>query len=137
MARVQVSVEKFLPVSAETVWAIVGDFGGLATWHPYVPNCELSEDGLVRTIAIPPTPAVERLDAAASGPMLHVYTVDAGPMPMTDYRAEMGVREEEGGALLFYRSTSEPVGVDAAKLEAMLRKFFEAGFQAVAAKLSV
>lgn len=137
MSTVSVLVEKYMAATPEAVWAIVGDFGALAQWHPYVPNCELSEGGTVRTIALPPTPAVERMDVAASGPMLHVYTVDSGPMPMTNYRAEMGVRPEGDGAVLFYRSTSEAVGVEDAKLEKMLSKFFDAGFSAVATTLGV
>ncbi len=46
MAQAAASVD--LPVPADRVWALIGGFGSLPDWLPYIPRSELSEGGRVR-----------------------------------------------------------------------------------------
>jgi ADP-heptose:LPS heptosyltransferase len=39
----EAKVEKSVAASAEKVWVAVGDFCGIASWHPAVAKCVLSE----------------------------------------------------------------------------------------------
>jgi len=125
-----------VPISAtaDAVWAVVGDFGALADWHPLVPNCRWSEDRAARVIDVPGMKVVETLDRAASPAMGHAYTVDKTPMPVTDYAAVVEVIAHEEGCALHYRSTFTPVGVSDADAAAMLVGFFTMGFDAVATR---
>jgi hypothetical protein len=129
---VEVEVHKKLSADIDDVWSVVGPFESLADWHPLVPSCEMSEDGTVRTIDVPPEPAVERLFPDRGGDYSYVYTVESGPMPMKDYEATLGVREAVGGCVLYYKATCEPEGTTEDALKGMLEGFFQKGFDAVA-----
>jgi hypothetical protein len=36
----------------EAAWKKIGDFCGIATWHPAVEKCVLSDDGKMRTLSL-------------------------------------------------------------------------------------
>jgi Polyketide cyclase / dehydrase and lipid transport len=36
----------------EAAWKKIGDFCGIATWHPAVEKCELSDGGKMRTLSL-------------------------------------------------------------------------------------
>lgn len=128
-----VELEQVVHASTQEVWDIVGEFGDLDQWHPLVPNCSLNDDGTIRTIDTPPTPAVERLIRENPDERWHEYTLDDGPMPIRTYRAIVGVREEsDERCVLYYQAECEPDGVGEAKLRQILTSFFSAGFTAVA-----
>ena len=124
-----ISLDVSLASSKEDVWALVGDFGALAEWHPMVPNCTLSEDGLTRTISLPGVSAVEVLDPEASGVWSHTYSVVSSPMPLEAYRATLSVEGTGDRARVKVHSTFKPVGVPEGAVVAMLEGFFRAGFK--------
>jgi hypothetical protein len=133
---ISIRLEHPVKASAEAVWALVGDFGALADWHPMVPNCSLSDDGLKRTIAIPGMDAIEVMDPDATTDLSHSYTIEQSPMPLTNYRATVGViPKDDDGCTLFYESTCEAVGAPDRKLKAALENFFTTGFSAVSERL--
>jgi len=134
MAELKVTAS--LPASTTEVWAIIGEFSSLAEWHPMVPNCRASEDGQSRIISLPGVEVVETLIPGASPPMGHTYTVGSTPMPITDYRATLKLEAEGSSCRIIYQSRFEPVGVSEARAARMLRGFSEAGFAALAARLS-
>src|SRR5262249_57417714 len=39
-------------LSADALWAKIGDFCGISKWHPAVEKCELSADGKTRTLSL-------------------------------------------------------------------------------------
>jgi len=39
-------------LSADALWAKIGDFCGIAKWHPALEKCELSADGKTRTLSL-------------------------------------------------------------------------------------
>ena len=64
-----VTVSAALSASAESVWEIIGDFAALADWHPMVPNCRPTADGLGRIITLPGAEVIETLLPGASPPL--------------------------------------------------------------------
>ena len=123
--RLTASVSMDLAASADEVWRVVGDFGGLARWHPWVPACELSPDGQTRTMRVgDEIVAVERL--LESTPFAHVYTVDQGPFPMTVYRAELSVASSASGCRVRYHGRFRPTTTEV-DVAAKLQRFFEQG----------
>src|SRR3546814_3276314 len=52
MAKVNSTTE--LPVSAKTVWAVIGNFNALPDWHPAVAKSELKKQGggTLRTLSL-------------------------------------------------------------------------------------
>lgn len=119
-----VTLEAPISATADTVWALVGRFGDLDEWHPWVPNCSLSDDGLTRTIDLGAMSAIEVLDPSRTTSHGHSYTVTKSPMPIRDYRATWSVVDGDGGCTLKIHAAFEPVG-DEAQAVAMIRGFFD------------
>ncbi|MFF8375947.1 SRPBCC family protein [Streptomyces sp. NPDC015661] len=110
-----------LPATPDAVWAVVGDFGALADWHPHVPPSTLEADGdpaapgTVRVFAVDGVAvARERLldrDAAARS---YRYTLlEPVMLPVRDYVATLAVRPHPDGAEVrwsaSYRSADDVV----------------------------
>ena len=96
---------------ADEVWKLVSDFGGMleALGVPV----ELSGPegvGQERTIAMGPgDPTVERLEELDNDAHRLVYSIQSGPLPVTNYRSTMQLSELAGGRTkLDWSSTFEP-----------------------------
>ena len=51
MAQASASID--IPVSPDRIWQLIGGFGSLPDWLPYITKRELSEGGRVRHLANP------------------------------------------------------------------------------------
>ena len=124
MTTLQLQTE--IAASPTDVWALAGDFGGLDQWHPWVPDCRLSEDGRTRTIGSGPLEAIEVLEQTTDTSMS--YRVDKSPMPIADYTCTWSVSGENSTTLAI-EATFEPKGVPEEQAVAMLTGFFQTAFQ--------
>jgi hypothetical protein len=108
MTEVQVSGE--LGASVDEVWKLVSDFGGLleAMGMPV----ELSGPegiGQERKISIGPEPTVERLEQLDNDALRLVYSIQSGPLPVSNYLATMQLSAIDGGRTkLDWSSAFEP-----------------------------
>ncbi len=123
-----------LAANPADVWAVAGNFGGLAEWHPWVPNCTLSDDGLTRTIHMGAMSAIEVLDPTATTDSSHSYTVSQSPMPVENYRCTWRVTGGAGKTTLSIKATFDPKGVPEEQAVAMLQGFFDTAFQVLGAR---
>jgi hypothetical protein len=90
---------------ADTIWALVRDFGGLHTWFPALP-AGVIEDGLppdrvgcVRRFGDGEDAARERLSALDDVDRSYTYTLLSGPFKVRDYLATLRVTPiHDGGA---------------------------------------
>ena len=121
-----------LAAAPDAVWAVVGDFGRLDAWHPWVPDCTLADDGITRTIGTGVMQAVEVLDPTATGPTTHTYAVRKSPMPIRDYTCTWTATPSGDGTTLAIEANFEPVGVPEETAVAMLTGFFQTGFTSLA-----
>ncbi|WP_103531099.1 SRPBCC family protein [Streptomyces sp. SM11] len=81
-----------LPVSADRVWQLIGGFGSLPDWLPYIPASELSEGGRVRTLVNEGGGViVERLEAFDNAS--RSCSILRAPFPVTGYLSTIAVRE--------------------------------------------
>ncbi|MFD7665645.1 SRPBCC family protein [Streptomyces sp. NPDC059788] len=87
-----------IPARATTVWRVVRDFGGLATWQPAVAGCVLSDAeapdrvGCVRTLSMADgETVVESLLALDDHTRSLTYGIVSSPYPVQSYRATMRV----------------------------------------------
>jgi hypothetical protein len=72
--------------SADVVWGKVGDFCGIANWHPAVAKCELSHGKKIRTLTLKGGGTiVERLLKWDEKGMSYTYTIVSSPLPVTNY----------------------------------------------------
>ncbi|MFI8910289.1 SRPBCC family protein [Streptomyces sp. NPDC053513] len=110
-----------VPAAPDAVWAVVGDFGALADWHPHVPPSTLEDGGdpavpgTVRVFAVDgETVARERLlDRDATARSYRYTLLDPVMLPVHDYVATLAVRPHPEGAEVrwsaAYRGTDDVV----------------------------
>ncbi|WP_055645779.1 SRPBCC family protein [Streptomyces venezuelae] len=133
-----------LAACPDEVWAVIGGFGGLATWHPHVPPATLEHEadpetpGAVRVFALDGrVVARERLLAREPGTRSYRYALlDPLALPVAGYEATLAVRPHPDGAEVrwsaVYRAPDELVpqveavfgdGTYAAGLDALRARF--------------
>ena len=98
-----------LGAAIDEVWKVVGDFGGFVEAMG-VP-VEVSGDGIgaTRTIALGPSPTVERLEELDNDAKRLVYSMLEGPLPLENYVATMQLSAIDGGRTrLEWSSTFDP-----------------------------
>ncbi len=82
------------PVSADALWALIGDFGDTTKWSgsgPDVCRAEGKGVGSLRTLKLPTgAEIVDRL--TAQGSLSYSYEVVSGPLPVETYEATMSVQ---------------------------------------------
>lgn len=70
-----VKEELQLSQSADTVWKVIGSFGGLGDWHPAIEKLELEENGKLRRLYLAGGGLiVERLEAHDDKARSYSYT---------------------------------------------------------------
>jgi hypothetical protein len=71
---------------AGATWKKIGDFCGIATWHPAVAKCELSHGNKIRTLTLNGGGTiVERLLKWNNKTYSYTYTIVSSPLPVSNY----------------------------------------------------
>ncbi len=127
----KVSVVTRVPVSAERLWQLVGQFNGLPDWLPGVEKSELDEGGKVRHLSLKGGGTItERLERIDEGHYAYRYTILSSPLPVTDYVAELRVRQDQqgGGCTVEWSSEFSPRGTSAKEATEVIQGIYQAGF---------
>ncbi|MEU2233761.1 SRPBCC family protein [Streptomyces vietnamensis] len=110
-----------LPAAPAAVWAVVGDFGALADWHPHVPPSTLEDGGdpaaagTVRVFAVDGVTVAREclLDRDEAARSYRYALLDPVMLPVHDYVATLAVRPHPDGAEVrwsaVYRSADDVV----------------------------
>ena len=136
--------------SPEAVWKVVGDFGGIGSWHPDVAKVEAAggnAEGGVRKVTLKAGGTlVEGLDEWTGLERTYSYRMsepDLAALPVSSYSATLAVTPDGDGAKVewmgrFYRGDTgnEPPNnlSDEAGREAMNR-YFDDGLKGLKAKV--
>jgi Polyketide cyclase / dehydrase and lipid transport len=109
MATTSASIDLSAP--ADRVWRLIGGFGSLPDWLPFIPESELAEGGRVRKLTSEGGDAiVERLEAFDEGERFYTYSFVHSPFPVTGYRSTLAVREAPPGCRVDWWGSFTPVG---------------------------
>jgi len=132
MAKVSSSTE--LPVSAKTVWAVIGNFNALPDWHPAVEKSELQKQdgGTVRKLSLVGGGSIEeKLQQLDDKSRVYTYSILSGPLPVSNYTATLKVRESDSGkgCTVEWSSEFEAKGAPESDAVAAISGIYEAGFQ--------
>jgi carbon monoxide dehydrogenase subunit G len=92
--------------SADDVWAVVGDFGGLAKWMPGIESCTL--DGDVRMLEMTGMKIGERLVRRDDAARVLVYGIASGPAPVDHHEATITVTPAGSDAHVTWAVDVEP-----------------------------
>ena len=90
MATASASID--IPVSADTIWQLVGGFGSLADWNSGIATAETGEGGRVRHLVTRDGAViVERLLRFDEAGRSYTYGIVESPIPQKDYRSTLEV----------------------------------------------
>lgn len=94
-----------VPAAPDAVWELVGRFGALDAWHPYVPKAAIEgggdpeQPGAVRVFSIEGTVvAREELLARDTAARVYSYAVLESLLPLREYVATLAVRPHPLGS---------------------------------------
>ncbi|MFF4776301.1 SRPBCC family protein [Microtetraspora fusca] len=91
------SVSRVVPASPARVWQLIGGFGSLPDWLPYITESTLSEGGRVRHLKNPGGDTiVERLMEFNEEQRFYSYRILQAPFPIVDYLSTLRVHEVSG-----------------------------------------
>lgn len=125
-----------LPFDAATVWRLVGGFGALPDWLPYITTSELGEGGRTRRLTNPDGEViVERLLIFDEDGRSYSYAILQAPFPVTDYVSTLRVsaKSNDAGSRVIWSGHFTPRGVSAADATQLFQGIYDAGLAALAA----
>src|SRR3546814_16076085 len=110
MTKVSSTAE--LPVSAKTVWAVIGNFNALPDWHPAVEKSEMKkrDGGTLRKLSLVGGGTIEeKLEKIDAKERRYTYSIVSGSLPVTNYTSTLKVRDDgsDKGCTVEWSSKSE------------------------------
>jgi hypothetical protein len=121
------------PVDA--VWQKVGDFCGIANWHPAIEKCELSADKKVRTLTLKGGGTiVEKLVRWNDGNHSYTYSIVSGPLPVANYESTLHVSPAKSGkgSVISWRGKYTAKGASDADAKKAIDGVYDAGLTGLA-----
>jgi hypothetical protein len=126
------SVTMTSSMSPDGLWKKIGDFCGIAAWHPAVEKCELSADGKQRTLSLKGggtlVEALENMDAANRS---YTYTIVSGPLPVANYHSTISVSADPKGSQLKWVGKYDAKGASDAEAKKAIDGIYESGEKAL------
>jgi Polyketide cyclase / dehydrase and lipid transport len=121
------SVTMTSSMSPDDLWKKVGDFCGIANWHPAIEKCVLSADGKERTLSLKGGgTVVERLENLDSANRAYTYTIISG-LPAANYHSTISVSPDPKGSSLKWVGAYDAKGVSDAEAKKIFDGIYEAG----------
>ncbi|MFF3934888.1 SRPBCC family protein [Streptomyces phaeofaciens] len=132
-ARVTLDV----PQPADRVWQLIGGFGSLPDWLPYITESVPGEGGRLRTLTNAEGGViVERLEAFDETARGYTYSITKAPFPVTGYRSTLQVVDRGvDGSRVEWSGTFTPDGVTDAEATALFEGIYRDGLAALAERL--
>ncbi|WP_112194931.1 SRPBCC family protein [Pseudomonas sp. LG1E9] len=124
-----------IPVSADTVWRLVGGFNSLPDWLPLIAKSEPGEGGRLRHLTTADGGSiVERLQTFDNVARTYSYTIEgASPFPVTAYLATLQVEAlSESSAKVTWSGVFTPsAGTTDAAVEELFAGLYKGGVEAL------
>lgn len=114
--------------SVADMWAKIGDFCGIANWHPAVAKCDISADGKERTLTLKGggtivEDQVRRSDTAHS----YTYKIKESPLPVEGYESTIKVTPHGKGSTVSWSGHYKAKGAPPAKAKEAIDGIYKAG----------
>jgi len=117
----------------EAAWKKIGDFCGIATWHPAVEKCVLSDDGKKRTLSLKGGGTiVETLVGWDDNAHSYTYEIVSSPLPVSDYVSTIKVLPEGAGSSVVWTGNYKAKGASDADAKNAIDGIYKAGVDAIA-----
>jgi hypothetical protein len=119
-------------LSADAMWAKIGDFCGIAKWHPALEKCELSADGKTRTLTLKGggtiVEALVKWDAAGKS---YSYSIVSSPLPVANYVSTITVSADGAGSALTWTGKYDAKGAPDADAAKIIQGIYDSGLAAL------
>jgi polyketide cyclase/dehydrase/lipid transport protein len=128
------SVTMTSSLSPDALWKKIGDFCGIASWHPAIEKCVLSADGKHRTLSLKGGGTViEALESIDNGNRAYTYAIlSPGPLPVANYRSTISVSPDPKGSSVKWVGKYDAKGASDADAKKAMDGVYEAGLKALA-----
>jgi uncharacterized protein YndB with AHSA1/START domain len=124
-----------IPAAPDKVWAALGDYCGIASWHPAIAKCELSEDKKTRTLTTGDGGKfVEPLETWDDGAKYYTYRIEESPLPVENYVSTIRIKGTGDKSTVEWSSTFDPKGVSAEEASKIITGIYKAGLDNLAKK---
>lgn len=118
-------------VAPDAMWEKIGDYHGLADWHPAILSQDKEDGGQVRVLHIDGGGTVTET-LVDEGERTYTYRIDESPLPVADYTATIAVREgDEGGCVVDWRADFQASGASDEEAEEVIQGIFRGGLEAL------
>jgi|TARA_B100000315_G_scaffold96715_1_gene88846 hypothetical protein len=122
--------------SADDVWHVINEFGGLQKWHPWFADSTLSKvDGALHRLIVTGDGAwaFEVLVDYSWAGKSYTYSIVDSVFPITNYTATIVVSESGGGSTVNWTSSFDAVGMADEDVVKLIIDAYQVGFQSIAA----
>jgi Polyketide cyclase / dehydrase and lipid transport len=122
------SIKGSSTASADAVWTKVGDFCGIAKWHPAIEKCVLSADGKQRTLSLKGGGTiVEKLEKRDDAAHSYTYSIVSGPLPVTNYMSTISVAAAGAGSTVTWSGKYDAKGASDADAKKAIDGVYQGG----------
>ena len=132
---VESKASKTTSESVDAVWRKIGDFCGIANWHPAVAKCELSADKKERTLTLKGGGTiVEDLVSWSDKTHSYTYKIVSSPLPVDNYVSTIHVAAAKSGAgsVIHWRGQYTAKGASDADAKKTIDGIYGAGLTSLA-----
>ncbi len=127
-AAVELSIKGTSAASVDAVWAKVGDFCGIANWHPAIEKCVLSADGKTRTLSLKGGGSiVEKLEKRDDAQHSYSYSILEGPLPVANYMSTISVTKDGSGSMVMWTGHYDAKGASPEDAKKTIDGVYQAG----------
>ena len=137
---VSVKVSERVEATADAVWDLFRDFGGVQRFSAGIEKVEVNGTGIgaVRTLSLPGGLSLqERLEAFDDRGRRLQYAIVGGPIPVSSYLATIEVKDEGKACRIDWSSHFEPKGITEDQGRAMIEGVYKGGIAGVRKALGV
>jgi Polyketide cyclase / dehydrase and lipid transport len=119
-------------LSADALWAKIGDFCGISKWHPAIEKCALSADGKTRTLSLKGGgTVVEALVGMNAAGRSYTYAIVSAPLPVANYTSTISVSADGAGAVVTWAGKYDAKGASDADAQKIIQGIYESGVKAL------
>jgi hypothetical protein len=132
-AAVESTYKASSTAAPEAVWKKIGDFCGIATWHPAVEKCVLSDGGKTRTLSLKGGGTiVENLVSRDDKTHNYTYEIVSSPLPVSDYVSTIKVLPDGSGSSIVWTGNYKAKGASDADAKKAIDGIYKAGVDTLA-----
>ena len=132
-AAVESTYKAASTAAPEAVWKKIGDFCGIASWHPAVEKCVLSDSGKMRTLSLKGGGTiVETLVSRDDNAHNYTYQIVSSPLPVSDYVSTIKVLPDGAGSSIVWTGNYKAKGATDADAKKTIDGIYKAGVDTLA-----